>query len=50
MKWNATALLLILIRIANIFNSNKKLEALTESVGRVFGWLSLIINKPKIQL
>lgn len=48
-KWNLTALLLTLVRVTNIINTNRKKEALNESLGRVFGWLSLIFNKPKIQ-
>lgn len=48
MKWHATALLLTSIRFLNVFNSKKKKEAFTESLGRVTGWFSLIFNKPKI--
>ena len=48
-KWNATAFLLTIIRFTNVITSNSKKEALTESLGRVVGWLSLIFNKPKVQ-
>lgn len=48
MKWHATALLLTSIRFLNVFNSKKKKEAFTESLGRITGWFSLIFNKPKI--
>ncbi len=48
-KWNAITILLIVIRLSNIINSNQKTEALTESLGRIIGWLSLIISKPKIE-
>jgi GT2 family glycosyltransferase len=48
-KWHATVLLLTLIRGLNIFNTNKKQEAFTESLGRIVGWLSLLINKPVIE-
>lgn len=49
-KWNATAFLLTAIRITNIFASQKRKEALTESLGRVVGWWSLIFNKPRVEL
>ena len=48
-KWNATVLLLIIIRATNIINTHKKQEAFTESFGRFVGWLSLLINKPTIK-
>ncbi len=48
-KWHATVLLLTAIRASNIFNTNKKQEAFTESLGRLVGWLSLLINKPKLE-
>jgi len=47
LKWHATALLLTFIRFTNVFNSSKKKEALTETLGRIIGWFSLAINKPK---
>ena len=48
-KWNATVLLLTAIRFFNMFHTNKKNEALIESLGRLVGWLSLLFNKPKVQ-
>lgn len=48
-KWNTTSLLLTLIRLGNVVNTNKRKEALTESLGRVFGWFTLVFNKPKIE-
>jgi len=47
-KWNAIALLLTLIRFTNVFTAVEKKEAFTESLGRTFGWLSLLFDKPKI--
>lgn len=47
LKWHFCALLLISIRVLNIFNSKKKIEALTESYGRIVGYFSLFIKKPK---
>ncbi|MCH3881950.1 MULTISPECIES: glycosyltransferase family 2 protein [Tenacibaculum] len=48
-KWNATALLLTLIRATNILTEPNKKEALTETLGRISGWFSLLFNKPKIE-
>jgi len=49
-KWNAISLLLIIIRFSNVFNTTKRIEALTESIGRIVGLTSLLFNKPKIEL
>lgn len=49
LKWHTTSFLLTLIRFTNIINTNKRKEAFTESLGRVFGWFSLIFNPPKIE-
>jgi len=48
-KWHATALLLTSIRFLNVFTTSNKKAALTESCGRIVGWLSLFINKPKLK-
>ena len=48
LKWNAIAFLLTLIRFTNSITSKNKKEAFTESLGRVYGWFSLLVNKPKI--
>lgn len=48
-KWNVIVLLLAFIRFSNIFTTNKRKEALTEFLGRFVGWISLIVNKPKIR-
>lgn len=48
-QWNLTALLLTLVRCFNVFNTKKRREAFTESLGRVVGWWSLVFNKPKIE-
>ncbi|MCG1036612.1 glycosyltransferase family 2 protein [Polaribacter sargassicola] len=48
-KWNAIAIVLILLRFVNIFTTKKKLEAFTEALGRFYGLLSLIFNKPSVQ-
>lgn len=47
-KWNLIVLLLIKLRFLNIFTTTKKREAFTESFGRFFGWIGLLISKPKI--
>lgn len=48
LKWNAITLILIGIRFSNIFTSNNKKEALTETMGRVSGYLSLFYNRPTV--
>ena len=47
LKWHLITILLTIIRFTNIFTTNKKKEALTETLGRLLGWLSLFVNKPK---
>lgn len=49
MKWHATAFLLTSLRGTNIVTTNKRKEALTETLGRVVGWLSLWFNTPKVR-
>ncbi|MDP2088347.1 MAG: glycosyltransferase [Flavobacteriaceae bacterium] len=46
-KWHAITILLMVIRFFNIFNTNKRMEAFTESLGRKMGWISLFWNVPK---
>lgn len=48
-KWHLTSLLLTKMRLLNVINTPKKREALTESLGRITGWLSLLVNKPKVE-
>ncbi|MFK5983536.1 MAG: glycosyltransferase [Flavobacteriaceae bacterium] len=47
-KWNAIVLLQIFLRGVNVFTTNKRKEALTETFGRISGWFSLLYNKPTI--
>lgn len=47
LKWNGIVLLLAFIRFSNIFTTKKKQEAFTEFAGRMAGWFSLLINKPR---
>jgi len=49
LKFNATALLLMTIRLTNVIISSEKQKAFTETLGRKVGWISLIFNKPKIK-
>jgi GT2 family glycosyltransferase len=49
LKWHSITILLTLIRFSNTFTTTKRMEALTEALGRATGWLSLWINKPKIR-
>ncbi|MAW96677.1 MULTISPECIES: glycosyltransferase [unclassified Leeuwenhoekiella] len=46
-KWNATALVLTLIRYSNVLTASDKKGAFNEATGRVVGWWSLLFNKPK---
>ncbi|MEG9328941.1 glycosyltransferase [Salinimicrobium catena] len=48
-KWHATEFLLFLVRLGNVFSTKSKKEALTESIGRLVGWWSLIWNSPNLQ-
>lgn len=48
-KWNTIILLLITIRFSNTITTKKKKEALTESLGRISGWISLLFSKPQIE-
>jgi len=47
-KWNWIALLLTIIRYINVITTTEKKAALTESLGRTYGWFSLIVNKPRV--
>ena len=48
-KWNSIAFLLTLIRFGNIITTSERKSALTEALGRKYGWCSLLFNKPKLQ-
>ncbi|MDB2463044.1 glycosyltransferase [Algibacter sp.] len=48
-KWHLTVLLLTIVRFTNIFTTKHKKEALTETLGRAVGWLSLLFNSPKFK-
>lgn len=48
LKWNAITLVLLVVRASNVLNTSKKKEALTETLGRISGLLSLVYNAPKI--
>lgn len=48
-KWHATAIVLTKIRLLNVITTKNRKEALTESLGRIFGWFSLFFNPPKIK-
>jgi len=49
LKWNATAILLTKIRLINVLTTSNRKEALTETIGRIVGWWSLIFNAPKVK-
>ena len=46
-KWHLITFLLTFIRFTNVITSAKPKEALTESLGRIIGWFSLFLSKPK---
>ncbi|MBL4604345.1 MAG: glycosyltransferase family 2 protein [Flavobacteriaceae bacterium] len=46
-KWNLIIILLAMIRFSNVFTSSDRKGAFTESVGRIHGWFTLVLNKPK---
>lgn len=48
LKWNLIALILIIIRFANVITTPKKKQAFNETLGRILGWISLLFNKPKV--
>lgn len=49
LKWNAITMLLTLIRFSNVFTTAQRKQAFTEAMGRSIGWLSLLVNKPKLK-
>ena len=48
-KFYATIVLLTLIRATNVITTSEHKKALTETLGRMVGLISLIFNKPKIK-
>jgi GT2 family glycosyltransferase len=48
LKWHSITILLTLIRFSNTFTTTNRKQAFTEAMGRTVGWLSLLLNKPKI--
>jgi len=49
-KWYCNASLLTLIRCTNIMTGSSRMEALTETLGRIYGLVSLVFNKPKVDV
>ncbi len=45
-KWHGTSFLLTLVRLSNTWNTNNKKQALTESLGRIAGWWSIVLERP----
>ncbi|MFV8346516.1 glycosyltransferase family 2 protein [Flavobacterium sp. ZB4P13] len=48
LKWHSITILLTIIRFSNTFTTSKRVAAFTEAMGRMIGWWSLMIDKPKI--
>ncbi|MDT0645303.1 glycosyltransferase [Zunongwangia sp. F260] len=46
LKWHGTAFLLTLVRLGNVITTQNRKEAFTESLGRIAGWWSLLLNRP----
>lgn len=46
--WNTIAIVQTFVRFSNVFTTSKRQEALYESLGRLYGWMSLLFNKPTI--
>lgn len=47
LKWHATSFLLTLLRFGNVFTGAGRKSAFREAVGRMVGWFSLFLKKPK---
>lgn len=43
LRWHCITLLLIVIRFSNIFTTSKRREAFTETLGRVVGWVQILV-------
>lgn len=48
-KWHCTTLLLAFLRFLNTFTTSQKQQVLTESLGRFWAWIKLLLVKPKIK-
>ena len=46
LKWHGTSFLLTLVRLSNVLYTSGKKQALTESLGRITGWWSLLLERP----
>jgi GT2 family glycosyltransferase len=44
LKWHSITILLTLIRFSNTFTTAKRKEAFTEAMGRMMGWIQIIIK------
>lgn len=47
LKWHSTVFLLTLIRLGNVITTRQPMGALKESLGRISGWWSLLLKRPK---
>ncbi|WP_262884633.1 glycosyltransferase family 2 protein [Winogradskyella ouciana] len=47
-KWYSVSLLQITLRFMNVFNTSKRIEALSDAFGRIYAIIGLMINKPKL--
>ncbi|WP_130734327.1 glycosyltransferase family 2 protein [Flavobacterium sp. J27] len=47
-KWHLITCLLTFIRLTNVITTANRKAAFTESLGRIIGWFSLFLSKPKL--
>jgi GT2 family glycosyltransferase len=47
LKWHSIAFLLTFVRLGNTITTSERKEAFMESLGRIVGWWSLILNRPR---
>lgn len=48
-KWHSITLLLALVRATNCITTSKRIEAFTETCGRLVAWFSLFYKKPHLR-
>jgi GT2 family glycosyltransferase len=46
-KWHLITILLLKLRLINSITAKNKKDTFYEAIGRLWGWFSLILNKPK---
>ena len=49
-KWNLTGFVLTVLTLLRVFTKPNKMQSFSEGIGRITGWFSLIINKPRMNV